>query len=69
MAKANKKATKVKAMDMQEGFDGLFKILDELEETSEEILPLFAASIGMSKKILRMYQKAFEAGKKYVKPR
>lgn len=67
MAKGNKKVTKVKPVDMNPAFDNLFKILDALEETSEELLPLFSASIGLSKKILKQYKQAFEAGKKYVK--
>ncbi len=67
MAKANKKATKVKPVDMSEGFDSLFTIITELEESTEELMPLFAASMKLSKKILRSYKQAFESGKKYVK--
>ncbi len=67
MAKANKKATNVKPIDMATGFAHLYKIVSELEGASEELMPLFSASLRLSIKILRMYEKAFEAGKKYVK--
>ena len=67
MAKGNQKATKVKPIDMTTGFKHLYTIIDELISSSEEVLPLFSASLVLSKKILRMYERAFEAGKKYVK--
>ena len=67
MAKGNQKATNVKPGQMAANFKSLYIIIDELTESSEEILPLFSASLKLSKKILRMYERAFEAGKKYAK--
>ncbi len=70
MAKANKKATKSadehdKMMNAQ--FDELLSVLDGMATSSEEIMPLFSASLELSKKIVRTYKKAFNVGKKYVK--
>lgn len=67
MAKGNQKAAKVKPIDMTTSFKRLYTILNELIDASGEILPLFSASLELSKKILKMYERAFEAGKKYVK--
>jgi hypothetical protein len=68
MAKANKKATnipKVKAMNTD--FDILTAQLSDIAVGSEELMPLFSASLKLSITILREYKKAFNAGKKYVK--
>ena len=51
---------------MPENFKRLHTILRGLSESSQEIMPLFSAAIDLATKILRMYERAFEAGKKYA---
>ena len=64
MAKANRRATKVKKMNTN--FAQILTTLEGVAEGTEEIMPLFSASIKLSIRILKEYIKAFNAGTKYV---
>lgn len=67
MPKANQKATKsTKDKQMTSTFDELITVLSDMATGSEEIMPLFSASLELSIKIVRTYKKAFNVGKKYA---
>jgi len=65
MAKANRKATNPKQMN--QNFKDLLEVLDDMATSSFEIMPLFSESLLLSKKIVKMYQKAFNHGIKNAK--
>ena len=68
MAKANKKVTQpTKKKQMNTDFAQILATLEAVAEGTEEIMPLFSASIKLSMRILKEYVKAFNAGTKYVK--
>jgi len=68
MAKANKKVTNTdKNKLMNAGFDEMLQVLDGMATSSEEIMPLFSASLELSIKIVKTYKKAFNTGVKYGK--
>lgn len=67
MAKANKGTAKVKKMNTD--FAQILGVLTDVAESTDEIMPLFSASIKLSIRILKEYIKAFNAGTKYVKPK
>lgn len=68
MAKANKKATNIpKVKQMNTDFDGISSTLSTVAVSSEEIMPLFSASLKLSIRILEEYKKAFNAGTKRAK--
>ena len=72
MAKANKKVTNVNkkptnVKQMNTDFDGISATLSGVAVGTEEIMPLFSASLKLSVRILNEYQKAFNAGTKYAK--
>ena len=68
MAKANQKNKKqVSAKQMNTNFDGISKTLSDVAVSSEEIMPLFSASLKLAIRILEEYRKAFNAGTKYTK--
>ncbi len=72
MAKANKKVINVNkkptnVKQMNTDFDGISATLSGVAVGTEEIMPLFSASLKLSIRILNEYQKAFNAGTKYAK--
>lgn len=54
------RVTKTKAMNTN--FDQIHKVLTEVATSSGEIMPLFSESLKLSIRILKEYQKAFNAG-------
>ena len=60
MAKANKKATKKipEGTMLDKGFDSLILSLDNMVASIEEQMPLFAASLKLSKLIAIEYKKS-----------
>lgn len=58
------KPTKKKAMNTN--FDQIQKVLTDGATGSEKIMPLFSASLRLSIRILKEYQKAFNVGTKDV---
>lgn len=68
MAKANKKSHSVfpKAPSMEQSFETMLKVLHDMSDNSRPIMPLFSDSIDLSVKIVKMYEKAFYAGKKFT---
>lgn len=60
MAKSTKKKT------MNTNFDQIQKVLTDVAAGSEKIMPLFSASLRLSIRILKEYQKAFNVGTKDV---
>jgi len=68
MAKANKKVTNIpKTKQMNTDFAHILGVFEDVAESTEEIMPLFSASVRLSIRILKEYVKAFNAGTKYVK--
>ena len=60
MAKANRKAVSPKLMN--QNFNDMLKVLDDMATSSFEIMPLFSESLRLSQKIVNMYKKAFNHG-------
>jgi len=65
MAKANRQTKKITQMNAN--FDQIRETLQDVAKGTEEIMPLFSATIKLSIRILEEYIKAFNAGTKYVK--
>lgn len=65
MAKANRQTKKITQMNAN--FDQILEVLEDMAACSEEIMPLFSASLKLSQEIVRTYKKAFNAGTKYTK--
>lgn len=65
MAKANRQTEKI--TQMNKNFDQMLGILEDMAASSEEIMPLFAASLELSRKIILTYKKAFNAGTKFTR--
>jgi hypothetical protein len=62
MAKANQNSRDSQGMD--QNFDKILGVLDDMAESCSVIMPLFSDSLVFSKKIVRMYKTAFQLGKK-----
>jgi len=60
MAKANKKATELKALN--QNFDQIKGTLVEISEATESIMPLVSKSLALTVEIVKMYKEAFNRG-------
>jgi len=68
MAKANQNNKTIpKAKKMNTDFDAISATFSDVAVGTEEIMPLFSASVKLAIKILKEYQKAFNAGTKHTK--
>lgn len=60
MAKANKKAQELESVNHK--FDEIYSVVDDLADSVESIMPLVADSLRFTKKLIKLYQKAFNSG-------